>query len=133
MGSGQEGKDFIELVSTNARNLILYPGGNSIDAKYYSDQFGEITERKVQTGTSQAQFNPLYGFQKIGYANVSVRESEEDVARFSVNDIIYMQFGEIIYSIIQNNSVQIPAKGKIKYIDKDLNAKGEKNGNTERM
>ena len=121
MGSGQEGKDFIELVSTNARNLILYPGGNSIDAKYYSDQFGEITERKVQTGTSQAQFNPLYGFQKIGYANVSVRESEEQVARFSVNDIIYMKFGEIIYSIIQNNSLQIPAKGQIKYIDKSLN------------
>lgn len=121
MGSGQEGKDFIELVSTNARNLVLYPGGNSIDAKYYSEQFGEIIERKVQTGTSQAQFNPLYGFQKIGYANVSVRESEEEVARFSVNDIIYMEFGEIIYSIIKNNTVQIPAKGKIHYIDKNLN------------
>lgn len=121
MGSGQEGKDFIELVSTNARNLILFPGGNASDAKYYSDEFGEIIEKKIQTGTSQAQFNPLYGFQKIGYANKSIRESEETVARFSPNDIIFMEFGQITYKIIKNNSLQIPNKGTINYIDKALN------------
>lgn len=121
MGSGQEGKDFIELVSTNARNVILFPGGNATDAKYYSDEFGEIIEHKVQTGISQAQFNPLYGFQKIGYANKSIRESDEEVARFSPSDIIFMEFGQILYKIIQNNTLQIPAKGEIHYIDKDLN------------
>lgn len=121
MGSGQEGKDFIELVSTNARNVILFPGGNASDAKYYSDEFGEIIQHKVQTGTSQAQFNPLYGFQKIGYANKSIRESDEEVARFSPSDIIFMEFGQILYKIIQNNTLQIPAKGEIHYIDKDFN------------
>lgn len=123
MGSGQEGKDFIELVSTNARNIVLYPGANYTDAKYYSDQFGEITERKLQTGISQAQFNPLYGIKPIGYANKSIRESEEDVARFSPTDIMQKPFGMITYSIIKNNSVQIPAVGRIEYINADLNKK----------
>lgn len=121
MGSGKEGKDFIELVSTNARNIVIFPGANYTDAKYYSDQFGQIIERKLQTGVSQAQFNPLYGFQPIGYANKSVRESEEEVARFTPDDIIYKPFGQITFSIIKNNSIQIPNQGKIEYIPRELN------------
>ena len=37
MGSGRDGKDFIELVSTNARNVILFPGINYKDAEFYSE------------------------------------------------------------------------------------------------
>lgn len=121
MGSGQEGRDFIELVSTNARNIVIFPGANYNDAKYYSDQFGEIMKRKEMKGISKAKFNPLYGFQRINYPNESLRFSEELEARFTPTDIIYKEFGEITYAIIKNNTIQIPNVGKIEYIQKDLN------------
>ena len=121
MGSGQEGRDFIELVSTNARNIVIFPGANYNDAKYYSDQFGEIMKRKEMKGISKAKFNPLYGFQRINYPNESLRFSEELEARFTPTDIIYKEFGEITYAIIKNNTIQIPNVGKIEYIPKDLN------------
>jgi type IV secretory pathway TraG/TraD family ATPase VirD4 len=122
MGRGQEGKDFIELVSTNARNVIIYPGGNAIDAKYYSEQFGEIVKKEVQKSISRAKFNPLLGFHKIGYPTESIREVEKVEARFSPSDIMYRPFGEITYCIIKNNSIQPPGVGKIEYIPADLNA-----------
>ncbi|WCK57736.1 type IV secretory system conjugative DNA transfer family protein (plasmid) [Aneurinibacillus sp. Ricciae_BoGa-3] len=126
MGRGQEGKDFIELVSTNARNIIIYPGGNAMDAKFYSDQFGQILKRTVQKGISRAKFNPIYGFQKISYPNESLRETEKLEARFSPSDIMYREFGYITYCIIKNNSIQTPAVGKIEYIPKELNDKLDK-------
>lgn len=48
MNSGKSAKGFLDLVSTNARNLILFPGANAEDARYYSEQFGEdlITKHK---------------------------------------------------------------------------------------
>jgi type IV secretory pathway TraG/TraD family ATPase VirD4 len=123
MGRGQEGKDFIELVSTNARNIIIYPGGNALDAKYYSDQFGEILKKTTQKGVSSQKFNPLYGFQKMSYDNVSVRETEAMEARFSPSDIMYRPFGEITYLLIKKNSIQTPEVGTIEYIPVDLNNK----------
>lgn len=123
MGSGQEGKDFIELVSTNARNVIIYPGGNATDAKYYSDQFGEILKQEVQKGVTHDQFNPIYGFQKIGYKKVNVRKTEKLEARFSPSDIIYRPFGEITYCLIRDNSIDTPGVGKIQYIARELNDK----------
>jgi len=123
MGSGQEGKDFIELVSTNARNVIIYPGGNAVDAKYYSEQFGEIMKQEIQKGVTSDQFNPIYGFQKIGYNKVNVRKTEKLEARFSPSDLIYRPFGEITYCLIRDNSIDTPGVGKIQYIPRELNDK----------
>lgn len=123
MGGGRDGKNFVELVSTNARNVVIFPGGNAIDAKYYSDEFGEVLNKKIQKGISRSKFNPLYGFQKMNYPNVTKRESEEMEARFSASDIIFKEFGEITYRIIQNNSVKIPGVGQISYIPQELNEK----------
>lgn len=123
MGSGRDGKSFIELVSTNARNVVIYPGGNIDDAKYYSAQFGEIMEKTVQKGTTRQKFNPLKGIKPMSYDSESIREVDETKARFSINDIIYRQFGEIIYTLIDNNSIQPPDVGKIEYIPYELNEK----------
>ncbi|TCJ98281.1 UNVERIFIED_ORG: type IV secretory system conjugative DNA transfer VirD4/TraG family protein [Anoxybacillus amylolyticus] len=123
MGAGREGKDFIELVSTNARNVIIYPGGNAIDAKYYSEQFGEIIKKEVQKGISRQKFSFLKGFKPLNYDTESIREVEKREARFSPSDIIYRPFGEITYCIIQHNSITPPGVGKIEYIPKELNDK----------
>lgn len=123
MGSGRDGKNFVELVSTNARNIIIFPGGNSIDAKYYSDEFGEVKNIQIQKGISQAKFNPLlYGFNAGGAPTESIREAEVVEARYSASDIIFRPFGEVTYRIIKNNSVSTPGIGKVEYIPKELNS-----------
>lgn len=124
MGAGREGQNFIELVSTNARNVIIFPGGNSKDAEYYSKEFGEEEVKRIQKSVSRPRFfaiNP-----SGGWGNVSEREVEQTEASFSPSDIIYRQFGEIIYKIIQNNTLQPPGIGKVAWIDKDLNDKLDK-------
>lgn len=120
MGSGRDGDDFVELVSTNARNIVVFPGCNANDAKYYSDQFGEIDTVTIGTSSSMAAPNPLavgaMGPQKDTY---SLKEDTE--ARLSPTDISQRPFGEITYAIIKNNSVQPADIGKISYIDKKVN------------
>lgn len=123
MGHGQLGKDFIELVSANARNLVIFPGGNAIDAKYYSEQFGEIIKREVQKSVSRQKFNPLKGFKPMSYDSETVRVVEKKESRFSPGDIIYRPFGEITYCIIKDNSIQTPGVGRIQYIPKELDDK----------
>ncbi|WCF11746.1 type IV secretory system conjugative DNA transfer family protein (plasmid) [Paenibacillus thiaminolyticus] len=123
MGSGQEGKDFVELVSTNARNLIIYPGGNAQDAKYYSEQFGEIKIKEVRKSTSRQKFNPLKGIKPLNYDSESVSEAEKVEARFTPSDIIYRPFGEVTYCLIRDNSIMPPGVGMIQYIPKELNDK----------
>lgn len=121
MGSGKDGDNFIELVSTNARNVVIFPGGNYNDAKYYSDQFGEIDKLDHQVGVSRQKFSPIY--MSGGRAPTETeRVMETTEARYSPTDIIYRKFGEITYMIIQDNTLQSPGVGKVAYIDKDLNS-----------
>lgn len=121
MGQGQTGKDFIELVSTNARNVIIYPAGNVQDAEYYSRQFGTVIKKETQIGISRKKWNPLYGLPEMAQPTETIRDVEEEVPRFTSNDIIYRPFGEIVYLIIQNNSVQAPDVGTIEYIPREIN------------
>lgn len=122
MGSGRDGDAFIQLVSSNARNLVIYPGGNFEDADYYSKEFGEVRVNTLQKGVSQ---------QKMGWGNAmnfrakneSVREGEELVPRFTPTDIKFREFGEIIYLMIKNNTIQPPGVAKIEFIPMELNNK----------
>lgn len=120
MGSGRDGDDFIELVSTNARNIILFPGGNYNDAKYYSEQFGEIEKITIGESSSRQAASPLI-VGKAQPAKDTFQIKEETEARMSPTDIILRPFGEITYSIVQKNTLQPAAIGKISYIDADLN------------
>ena len=115
MGSGRDGDNFVKLVSTNARNKIIYPGVSAEDAKYYSDEFGEILEKKVKTSKARQIMGGMLD-QRITEA-----EDEELKARFSPTDIIYKPFGQITYCIIKNNSISEPGVSRIQYIDADLN------------
>lgn len=119
MGGGRDGKNFVELVSTNARNLVIYPGGNVNDAEYYSKQFGEVMEAVTQKGLTKPKFWILGGALKD--VSESVRTSEQIKAKFSPSDIIYRPFGEIIHCIIKNNSIQMPEVGQIEFIPKEIN------------
>lgn len=120
MGSGMDGKSFIELVSTNARNIIIFPGGNASDADYYSKQFGEVERTKVEKGISRKKFNPLYGFDRLGYPSETLRETTKKEAVFSPTDIMYRPFGEITYCIVQNKTLQVPDAGKVTFLSKEV-------------
>lgn len=120
MGSGRDGDDFVELVSTNARNIVLFPGGNYNDAKYYSEQFGEVDKITIGESSSKTAASPLV-VGKMQPAKDTFSIKEETEARMSPTDIILRPFGEITYSIVQNNTLQPASIGKISYIDKDLN------------
>ena len=121
MGGGQDGKNFVELVSTNARNVVVFPGINSADAKYYSEEFGEITRKETTKSTTRQQFNPLYGFKPLSSPSIGERVNEITEARFSPSDLIFKDFGEITYRLVRHNSVATPGNGLIEYIDKDFN------------
>ncbi|MDF2879597.1 MAG: hypothetical protein K0R54_154 [Clostridiaceae bacterium] len=98
MGGGQNNKNFIESISENARNIIIFPGINTVDTKYYSDQFSELLKYVIQRGIPvECCFSPL--------------------------DLIYRELGEITYCVIQNNTIQPPGVGIIEYIPTELNEK----------
>lgn len=121
MGGGKDGSNFVELVSTNARNVVLFPGGNSKDAKYYSDEFGEALKKKREKSINRSKFNLLTNPKKINAPSESIRETEQMGSRFSPSDLIYRPFGEVSYRIVENNTVQAPGIGKIAFIPKALN------------
>lgn len=121
MNSGRQARDFISLVSTNARNVIMFPGANSEDAEYYSKEFGEVEVLESSNSKSRQTFNPLYGLKAMNYPTESTMEKMSLKARFSASDIMYLPFGEITYRIVKKNSVQEPKVGRISYIPNELN------------
>lgn len=124
MGGGKDGDNFVTLVSTNARNVILFPGCSYEDAKYYSDQFGEKEEVEVQVGISRKKFEIMTGgLDPLGHPTESIREAKKMVPVFTPTELIYREFGDIVYCIIKKNSIQTPKVGKISYIPAELNKK----------
>lgn len=122
MGAGRDGRDFVNLVSSNARNVIIYPGCSYDDAKFYSNQFGETEKIETMVGVSRKRFNLITGgLAPLGHPTESVREQKKMAANFSPTDLIYRPFGEITYSIVKHNTLQPARVGKITYIDQELN------------
>lgn len=116
MGSGKDGKNFVELVSTNCRNKIIYPGVSFTDAKFYSDEFGTEKVEKEELG-----YNEKYIFNTAGTTKVTKRVTEKDEQRFTPTAIMDRPFGQITYRIVSHNSVQAPGVSKISYIPADIN------------
>lgn len=115
---GQSGKDFLEVVSTNCRNVVVYPGGSQADDQYFEKYFGEIEERRIDKGTSRKKFSL---FHDGGAKTETSREVIEMKSRFSATEIHFRPFGEITYALMKNNSVQAPGVSKIEYIPMELN------------
>lgn len=120
MGAGRDGNNFVELVSTNARNIVIFPGGNSYDAKYYSNEFGEQLVKREDKSISRPKFSLFY----TGNRDVSesIRYVEEIKNAFSPSDLIYRPFGEITYRIVKHKTVQKPGIGLVNWLDQDFNA-----------
>lgn len=120
MNSGKNGQAFIQLVTTNARNIVLFPGCNGKDAKYYSDQFGEHEVKQYGKSISKSKFN-FGGPPKAP----SETKSEKIViqAMYSPSDLIFREFGEVTVRLIKNKTLQYPQVGVVSYIPRELNQK----------
>lgn len=77
MCGGEDSEKQAFLIESNARNIVVFPGLNGEDVKYYSEQF----------------FN------------------------LSPQQIMYRPFGQIVYRIVKNRTVQLPAIGLVFFID----------------
>lgn len=117
---GQAGKDFLEVVSTNCRNVVVYPGGSPADNQYFEEYFGEIEEVRIDKGISRKKFSLFYD----GAAKTeTMKETRETKALFSATDIQKRPFGQITYALMKNNSVQPPGVAEIEFIPRELNEK----------
>lgn len=125
MNSGKSGKGFLDLVSTNARNVILFPGANGEDAKYYSQQFGEDLVYKEKRSISRDKAS-LANFGRHGSEKESISSDEKYEARVRSTDITYRKFGEVVYSIIQNDTLQRPGVCTVQFIPKSINDEAKK-------
>ena len=115
---GQAGKDFLEVVSTNCRNVVVYPGGSPADNQYFAEYFGEIEEVRIDKGISRKKFSLFYD----GAAKTeTMKETREVKALFSATDIQQRPFGQITYALMKNNSVQPPGVAEIEFIPRELN------------
>lgn len=121
MNAGRDGKTFTDLVSTNARSVVIFPGLSPDDALYYSKKFGEYEKEEVEVNITRKKFSLLSGgFDKLGHPSENIRHTKKMVANFTPTDITYQRFGEIVFSIVQEGTLRPARVGKIRYIPSDL-------------
>ena len=124
MGAGRDGRSFVNLVSTNARNMILFPGCNNDDTEYYSKNFGEYEKVEEMVGVSKKKWSLIRGgLSPLGYDTESIREQKKMTANFSSSELRFQPNRIITYCIVQNKSVQPARQGVVSYIPYELNKK----------
>lgn len=121
---GDKGKRFQETIASNMRNIILFPGMNKDDAKYFSETFGT----KKQVITRKSMTNRAYVPKWMGFdsARESISESEEDVPLFPPSELIYQKFGRVVVRFIDHNSIQLPVLIQIDFVDRSIDEKSKK-------
>ena len=119
--SATEGKVLVDVVSSNCRNKIVYPGCSYEDAQYYSKEFGEIKQYKEKTSYHRSRGL----FKSIDLSSQSEQISTEEKLEpiFYPTDIMQRPFGEAVSQVVKNNSVQKPCVVKLKFIDQSLKKK----------
>lgn len=121
--SASDGKKFLEIVNTNARNLVVFPGISDTDAKFFSDTFGEVDTIKERKSSSH-QKPTLFNGGRYSESE-SVSQEKTTMARYSKTDIVYVPFKEITYRLIENASIQFPDKGIVSWVPMEINQKIE--------
>lgn len=122
MGSGSDGRRFVNLVLANARNQIIFPGLNVEDSRYFENLFGSDEVEEKVISESRQKFNMLYGIKGMNYPTESVRIQNVDKKRYTATELRELNDDEIGYRIIDGMKVCVPEIGKVEYIDSKLNS-----------
>lgn len=120
LGNAASGKALLEVIATNCRNVMLFPGISSTDAMYFEKDFGKILEVQERHGESRQKFSFFASNQS---QTVSTQTSEVEVARKSATDLAYKSFKEITYKLITDGSVNFAEDGVCEWIPKQLDEK----------
>lgn len=116
-----EGKVLIDVVSSNCRNKIVYPGCSFEDAQYYSKEFGEKKVFKEKVSLSRDK--GLLGRYNTANQKESISTDEKYEPLFTPTDIMQRPFGEAVAQVIRHNTVQKPCVVKLQFIDRKLKNK----------
>lgn len=117
-----EGAAFLEVVSTNCRNTVLFPGSSIEDVEYFSKKFGTVVREQVTHGKSRPNTGLFsFGNYSGGSNSESYRETEE--AEHSIDSLMFKDFGQIAYQLVKKNTLQRAKIGRVEWIPKDINAK----------
>jgi len=116
-GKGDAGKTFLDNVSSNARNVIIFPGGSYEDCSYYSRQFGRHTVTETRSTTSNRKYLSAFSWTD---ARESTALSEKDVPIYSETDLMYHTFGEVTVRVVQNNTLQHPQVALVSWLPKEV-------------
>ena len=120
---GRDGEGFLETVSTNARNVIVFPGCSVDDNKYYSQLFGEELKKEIREGRSKQVFELGHGLNTTSYPTETISEVDKYMARYSPTDINEKPKNEITYRLIENGQVGLPKDGLTSYLDDKITEK----------
>lgn len=100
---GESGRQFLENVSTNCRNLVVFPGASADDAKYFSNEFGTHIVEKEKTSYSNRAYVPKFvGFDS---ARVTTSTDSKEEPIFPPSKIVYQPFHTVFIRLIAKNSV----------------------------
>lgn len=121
---GEDGQRFLDNVSTNMRSVIVFPGASSVDAKYFSAEFG--TEKKIKHKESYS--NRAYVPKFVGFdsARVTVSDEEVDEPVFSPSDMQRGAFGEVKIKYISHMNIRNPELIGINWVDRKVDQAAQK-------
>ena len=142
------GTALLKNLQSNARNLIVYPGGSADDVKGFRDLFGQTDETTEKRSISREVPKGLTPYEKakmeLGLMDKppaereSLSEETKQVERFTIEQLMYgpnvtnrninsnTAFGFVFYRLVIKNSIQVPSVAKIEYIPRDLKIASDK-------
>lgn len=121
---GESGRQFLENVSTNCRNLVVFPGASSDDAKYFANEFGTHIVEKEKTSYSNRAYVPKFVGFDSARVTTSVDSKEEPV--YSPSTIIYQPFHRVFVRLISKNSVSRAACVYTDFVDRSVDENSQK-------
>lgn len=117
MGAGNRGKSMLEVIATNCRNIILFPGISATDASYFEKDFGKKFTVQERHGETRQKFNFFSSNQS---RTVSTQTAEVEAPHKSSTDLAYKGFKEVTYKIITDGTVGYAEDGECEWIPKQL-------------
>lgn len=115
VNSGSSGKTLTNIVTSNCRNKVIYPGCSAEDAKYFSKLFG--TKKVHKESLSVSRGRNLWDKYNIAEQRETFKEEDVEVPVFSESEIIYQKKMHAITKLVIDNVEQRATDVEMHFID----------------
>jgi hypothetical protein len=117
----EEKRSFRDTVLNSCRNKIVFGGMDSVEAEYFSAEFGEyLTERR------QVQYDASMLYGKPWSGRKYRIEPEFLKKRFDYTDLMELPAFHVVYSLVSENRLLPPGVGITRRSDWDMRSADEK-------